>query len=206
MVHPLVHHTYSELLSGQHTYSEIPRVAAILRTIGLLGLAGLALCIAGGVLATTEGANQDVATALRRAGVCVYAGVFAILIAVHIGTWTYRWHLRSYRRSVSSFSLLPTPDSVAPMLILSFHSSCSVLPRHSRFWVPGLLTVSSLLGLPQISSALIYHLTPIFTNLIPSMAIGYSTSSLDPLWNMSPFCYTCSQAWFSLRNITITSN
>ena len=92
---------YSELLSGQHTYSEIPRVAAILRTIGLLGLAGLGLCIAGGVLATNEDTNQDMATALRRAGVCVYAGIFAILLGVHVGTWTYRWHLRSYRRSVS---------------------------------------------------------------------------------------------------------
>jgi len=70
---------------------------------GLLGLAGLGLCIAGGVLATTEGANQDMATALRRAGVCVYAGIFVILLGVHIGTWTYRWHLRSYRRSVRSF-------------------------------------------------------------------------------------------------------
>jgi len=97
---------YPELLSGQHTYSEIPRIAAILRTIGLLGLAGLGLCIAGGVIATQD-ADQNVATALRRAGVCVYAGIFAILIAVHIGTWTYRWHLRSYRRSVSSFPFCP---------------------------------------------------------------------------------------------------
>jgi len=86
-------------MAGQHTYSEIPRVAAILRAIGLLGLAGLGLCIAGGVIAM-QTADQTLPAALRRAGVGIYAGIFAILIPVHIGTWTYRWHLRSYRRSL----------------------------------------------------------------------------------------------------------
>ena len=91
--------------SGQHTYSENPRVATILRLIGLLALIGLALCIAGGVLGLHTAANQVMAASLRRAGVCLYAAVFLIMIPVHIGAWTYRWHLRSYRRSVS-FSLL----------------------------------------------------------------------------------------------------
>jgi len=87
-------------MAGQHTYSENPRVAGILRLIGLLGLIGLGLCIAGGVLGTHKDADQLMAASLRRAGVCLYAAFFLILIPVHIGVWTYRWHLRSYRRSL----------------------------------------------------------------------------------------------------------
>jgi len=87
-------------MAGQHTYSENPRVTSILRAVGLLGLVGLALCIAGGVLGTQPTANQNIASTLRRAGVCVYAGMYVILFGTHIGTWTYRWHLRSYRRNL----------------------------------------------------------------------------------------------------------
>ena len=72
----------------------------ILRVVGLLGLIGLALCLAGGILGT-QNSNQRTATILRRVGVCVYAAMYAILVPVHIGTWSYRWHLRSYRRNVS---------------------------------------------------------------------------------------------------------
>ncbi|KDR85289.1 hypothetical protein GALMADRAFT_234063 [Galerina marginata CBS 339.88] len=87
-------------MAGQHTYSENPRVTTMLRLIGILGLGGLGLCIAGGVLGGQAAANQNLATILRRAGVCVYAGIYVILFMAHIGTWTYRWHLRSYRRSL----------------------------------------------------------------------------------------------------------
>jgi len=87
-------------MAGQHTYSENPRITTLLRLIGGLGLGGLALCIAGGVLGTQATANQNLATILRRAGVCVYLGMYLILFMVHIGTWTYRWHLRSYRRNL----------------------------------------------------------------------------------------------------------
>ncbi|KAF9524080.1 hypothetical protein CPB83DRAFT_641078 [Crepidotus variabilis] len=88
-------------MAGQHTYSENPRVATILRVVGAFGLVGLALCLAGGVLgAKPDAANQTIPTILRRAGVCIYAAVYLFLFATHIGTWTYRWHLRSYRRSL----------------------------------------------------------------------------------------------------------
>lgn len=87
--------------SGQHTYSENPRITTLLRLIGFLGLVGLGLCIAGGVLGIKTTTHQNVPMILRRAGVCMYAGMYVILFMVHIGTWTYRWHLRSYRRNVS---------------------------------------------------------------------------------------------------------
>ncbi|KAF8912948.1 hypothetical protein CPB84DRAFT_490748 [Gymnopilus junonius] len=96
-------------MAGQHTYGENPRVSVILRIIGIVGLAGLGLCIAGGVLGGEAAGNHDVATALRRAGICLYAGIYVMLFAVHIGTWTYRWHLRSYRRSLLSGISLAFP-------------------------------------------------------------------------------------------------
>ncbi|KAF4623483.1 hypothetical protein D9613_002065 [Agrocybe pediades] len=87
-------------MAGQHTYSENPRVATLLRIIGIAILVGVGLCIAGGVIGGQAAANQHTATLLRRVGVCIYAGVYVALFAVHIGTWTYRWHLRSYRRNL----------------------------------------------------------------------------------------------------------
>jgi len=96
-------------MAGQHTYSENPRVATILRLIGLLGLIGLGLCVAGGVLGMNKDANQVIAATLRRAGVCIYAAVFINLIPVHIGAWTYRWYLRSYRRNLLFGIFLAVP-------------------------------------------------------------------------------------------------
>ncbi len=91
-------------ISGQHTYSENPRVTMILRVVGFLGLVGLALCLAGGILGM-QNTDQKMAMILRRAGVCIYAAMYAIIVPVHIGTWSYRWHLRSYRRNVSVFAV-----------------------------------------------------------------------------------------------------
>ena len=88
-------------MAGQHTYSENPRVATALRLTGLLGLAGLGLVVAGGVLGNPQTPSKEtMATALRRAGTCLYAATYVVLFITHIGAWTYRWHLRSYRRSL----------------------------------------------------------------------------------------------------------
>jgi len=90
-------------ISGQHTYSENPRVVTGLRLTGILGLGALGMVIAGGIL----GDNVDKAStgrALRQAGVCLYAVMYIILTAVQMGAWTYRWHLKSYRRNVRILS------------------------------------------------------------------------------------------------------
>jgi hypothetical protein len=64
-------------------------------------LLGLALSIAGGVLGSpTSLSHSKVALSLREAAAGVYAGFFAISLLAHIGAWTYRWQLRSYRRNV----------------------------------------------------------------------------------------------------------
>ncbi|KAF8807678.1 hypothetical protein BYT27DRAFT_7189766 [Phlegmacium glaucopus] len=86
-------------MAGQHTYSENPRVVFLLRTLGVLGLVGLALSIAGGVLGSPASlSHSKVALILREAAAGVYAGFYVVVFMVHIGAWTYRWHLRSYRR------------------------------------------------------------------------------------------------------------
>ena len=88
--------------SGQHTYSEIPRVTVIFRIFGLITLVGLGLTIAGGILGSPVSPNTgNAGWILRRAGACVYAAVYLLLILAFFGTFSYRWHLRSYRRNVS---------------------------------------------------------------------------------------------------------
>lgn len=89
--------------SGQHTYSEIPRVSLFFRLFGVLGLIGLGLSIAGGILGSPVApANANIGVILRRTGACVYGGVYVLLLAAFFGTFSYRWHLRSYRRNVST--------------------------------------------------------------------------------------------------------
>lgn len=66
----------------------------------MLGLISLALCIAGGVL-STKSAHPSTALAVRRAGVCILAGLYVFLFLAHLGSWGYRWYMRTYRRNVS---------------------------------------------------------------------------------------------------------
>ena len=69
--------------------------------LGLLGFVGLALSIAGGALGSpTSLSPSTVALTLREAAAGLFAGFFVIDFFAHIGAWTYRWHLRSYRRNV----------------------------------------------------------------------------------------------------------
>ncbi|EDR15717.1 uncharacterized protein LACBIDRAFT_300942 [Laccaria bicolor S238N-H82] len=84
---------------GQHTYSEQHRVTLIFRFFGLLGLISLALSIAGGVL-STKSAHPSTALTLRRAGVCILAGLYVFLFLAHLGSWGYRWYMRTYRRNL----------------------------------------------------------------------------------------------------------
>jgi len=88
-------------MAGQHTYSENPRFIFILRMLGVLGLVGLALSIAGGALGSpTSLSPSTVALPLREAAAGLFAGFFVIDFFANIGAWTYRWHLRSYRRNL----------------------------------------------------------------------------------------------------------
>jgi len=84
---------------GQHTYSDIPRVSIAFRIIGLLALAALGIIVAGGILGTHIAPQSGhIGLTLRRIGVAIFGGVYVLLVLVHIGAWTYRWHLRHYRR------------------------------------------------------------------------------------------------------------
>jgi hypothetical protein len=94
--------------SGQHTYSEIPRVTVIFRSFGGITLIGLGLAIAGGILGSPVSPDDaDIGTTLRRVSSCVYAGVWVLLVLAFFGTFSYRWHLRSYRRNVRITRLPP---------------------------------------------------------------------------------------------------
>ena len=90
---------------GQHTYSEQHRVTLIFRFFGLLGLISLALSIAGGVLGT-KSAHPSTALTVRRAGISILAGLYVFLFLAHLGSWGYRWYMRTYRRNVSEFIFL----------------------------------------------------------------------------------------------------
>ncbi|CAA7259973.1 unnamed protein product [Cyclocybe aegerita] len=132
-------------MAGQHTYSENPRVTIVLRLVGLLGLAGLGLCIAGGVLGAQAAADQNTATTLRRAGVGVYAGIYVILLIVHIGTWSYRWHLRSYRRN----------------LLWGISAALPFLGARMAYAVIAVWSSSDLYGLQPSSNATLAKMNPV---------------------------------------------
>ena len=90
------------ICSGQHTYSENRRLIISLRLTGFFILAGVGVGAAGGAIGDMANANTSLATALHRAGVCIFVAAYIFIAGLHIAAWTYRWHLRSYRRSVST--------------------------------------------------------------------------------------------------------
>ncbi|KAF5312698.1 hypothetical protein D9619_002870 [Psilocybe cf. subviscida] len=87
-------------MAGQNTYSDNPRVATLLRLVALVILAGIGLTTAGGILGIQAHSNHSSAKLLREIGNILYAISYVCLFIAHIGTWTYRWHLRSYRRNL----------------------------------------------------------------------------------------------------------
>ncbi|KAF8973542.1 hypothetical protein BDZ97DRAFT_1690735 [Flammula alnicola] len=149
-------------MAGQHTYSENPRSNTGLRLIGFLVLGGLGVCIAGGVIS----ANQNLATALRRAGVCIYAGVYVILFMVHIGTWTYRWHLRSYRRN----------------LLIGISFALPFLGVRIAYAVLAAWSASDLLGLKPSTNTTLSKFNPVTGNwilyLVMSLILEYVVAAL----------------------------
>ncbi|KAF9056461.1 hypothetical protein BJ165DRAFT_1522368 [Panaeolus papilionaceus] len=86
-------------MAGQHTYSENRRITTLLRFVGIATLAALGLTIAGGII-NARPAQQNTGLILRRAGASLFAAVYVSLFLTHVGTWSYRWHLRSYRRNL----------------------------------------------------------------------------------------------------------
>ncbi|TEB39072.1 hypothetical protein FA13DRAFT_1656266 [Coprinellus micaceus] len=88
-------------MAGQHTYSEIPRVTVFFRIFGILTLIGLGLTIPGCILGSHISPNNgNVGWILRRAGASVYGVVYILILCAFFGTFSYRWHLRTYRRNL----------------------------------------------------------------------------------------------------------
>lgn len=75
----------------------------IFRVCGVIGLIGIGITVAGGVLGTHVSPDQGpIGLILRRVGAGIFAGLYVLLFLAHIGAWTYRFQMRHYRRKVSS--------------------------------------------------------------------------------------------------------
>lgn len=93
-------------VSGYRTFSENPRVSYNFRALGILALGALVVTVVGGILGTHVAPSKgDSGFILRRVGSGIYGGMYVFLVLVHLGAWTYRWHLKSYRRKVSQIVL-----------------------------------------------------------------------------------------------------
>ncbi|KAF8167816.1 hypothetical protein B0H34DRAFT_683146 [Crassisporium funariophilum] len=144
-------------MAGQHTYSENPRVTISLRLLGFVGLAGLGLSIAGGILGSPMSPNQaSIGLILRRAASGVFAGFYVVLFMVHIGTWTYRWHLRSYRRS----------------LLWGISAALPFLGVRIAYAVLSAWSASDLYGTRPSSNPTLANFNPITGNWIFYLALG----------------------------------
>ncbi|KAF8898493.1 hypothetical protein BD779DRAFT_1484235, partial [Infundibulicybe gibba] len=97
-------------LVGQNTYSERPRVTLGLRIIALVILAALGVSIAGGLLGTHVSPTQGTTGwILRRAGSGIFGAAYILIFIAHGAAWSYRHHLRSYRRRLLSGMSLALP-------------------------------------------------------------------------------------------------
>jgi len=144
-------------MAGQHTYSENPRFVVFLRMLGLSGLVGLALSVAGGVLgSSTSLSDSKVGLVLRKAGAGVYAGFYVLAFFAHIGAWTYRWHLRSYRRR----------------LLLGISAAFPFLGARVAYSVLAAWSSSDFFGASPSKNTTLARFNPITGNWIIYLALG----------------------------------
>lgn len=77
----------------------------IFRMFGFLALIALALTIPGGIVGTHVKPGQGhVGLTLRRVSAGIFAGLYVLLFLAHLGCWTYRYQMRTYRFKVGSLS------------------------------------------------------------------------------------------------------
>jgi len=144
-------------MAGQHTYAENPRFVVLLRMLGLLGLVGLALSIAGGVLGSpTSPSHNKVGLKLREAAAGIYAGFFVIDVLAHIGAWTYRWQLRSYRRN----------------LLWGISAALPFLGARVAYSILATWSSSDLFGTIPSKNPALAHFNPILGNWVPYLVLG----------------------------------
>lgn len=167
-------HKHAELhiVSGLRTFSNNPRIICNLRTLGLLAIVALGLSIAGGLLGSRVAPTQgEIGFILRRVSSGIYGGLYLSQVLMHFGAWSYRWHLKIYRRRVSypvTFSILdPTHGSTDSYcgeshLVWYLLASALVMP----FFLRGLLQISLVHG---------HLLTQYWQRAIQLQAIGRGT-------------------------------
>jgi len=143
-------------MAGQHTYAENSRFVVLLRILGLLGLVGLALSIAGGVLGSPTSLHSTVALRLREAAAVVYAVFFVIDVFAHIGAWTYRWQLRSYRRN----------------LLWGISAALPFLGARVAYSILATWSTSDLFGTIPSKNTALAHFNPIMGNFVPYLVLG----------------------------------
>ncbi|KAF9454997.1 hypothetical protein P691DRAFT_691235 [Macrolepiota fuliginosa MF-IS2] len=112
---------------GHRTFSDNPRIIYNLRALGLLSLIALGLTIAGGLVGTFIAKSKgNVGFILRRVGAGVYGGLYILIVLVHFGAWTYRWHLKNYRRKLMwgiSVGLIPLGARVAYAILAAWSAA-----------------------------------------------------------------------------------
>lgn len=175
-------------------------MATLLRLVGLVILAGIGLTTAGGILGIQAHSNHNSAKVLREIGNILYAISYVCLFIAHVGTWTYRWHLRSNRRNVS-------------LLILRKYASSHrlVTSYYLEFRLPCLSSVS---GSHTQSYKRSQHLMFEVSSLHPTLHSQSSTQSPEPSpygsfsrssWNSSLLSSTSIQVQFLPKDTTTTN-
>ncbi|PFH54748.1 hypothetical protein AMATHDRAFT_134274 [Amanita thiersii Skay4041] len=120
-------------LVGQHSFSETPRISHTLRILGLVTLVALGIMVAGCLLGSPVNPSKgEVGSILRKVGSCMFGALYVGVVLVHFGAFSFRWHLRWYRRKLlwGLFLALPFLGARAAYLILVTWSSSDLYGTH----------------------------------------------------------------------------
>lgn len=143
----------------------------------------MALCIAGGVLSTKNG-SPNTAIAVRRAGVCILAVLYVALFMAHLGSWTYRWYMRSYRRNVSKSTFLANlfPDILLSQLLFGITTALPFLGVRMAYAVMAAWSSSDLSGKRPSSNPTLAKMNPVTGNwvlyLVLSVIMEFMVTSI----------------------------
>jgi len=164
---------------GEGAFDGNRRIALGLRLMGIIGITGFALTIAGGSQASAS--NPNAGSDLRRAGVILYLVLYLLIVAVQVYYWINSDLLLKHRRSLLTGISLALPflavrvsysilAGFAPQSYGGQHTTTNSLSKFNSsgpfgFW----LGMSVLM---ELATVIIY----VTTGLLTPLAKDYTTS------------------------------
>jgi hypothetical protein len=142
---------------------------------GFIVLIALVLTIPGGILGTHASPTQGhTGMTLRRVSAGIYAGLYVVLFTAHIGCWTYRYQMRTYRFKVdfSPVSHLCAHYSCRKQLLVGLTLALPFLGVRTAYSILSAWSSSDLFGTQLSPNPVLAKFNPVAAGWVPFLVMS----------------------------------